>query len=392
MAASPFTVGFVYVMTNELMPGIVKVGHTSLLPEDRAADLYTTGVPQPFEVAYRSATSRPEAVERTVHKYLHAHRINRGREFFRVPVQEAIEAVRLAAIEAAGIDSWKSSDRHHLRSENRLALPLEAGQMFALVAFRSAMAERAEPIDLWQAHSDGDLLEILVIESASHVAGFSDGDPSCTEDPVPYLNRAKTVVNGMVNGRERLVPGDRLVWLPAQQDAESQASVIFEARDYCQVVSRTAGRLAAIAQHAHIQGSVCGRQQFDRFARYSLSPCHVVGLLERTAIRPGRTSGSHYHHPNTGCHNLRQGLESRGDPLVRESQTVTSFPARSRFDLPAQRDQRSPRSTKDAIDSPTIKWSTTFTPTTASADVSRKVTASSRESSQPRRLTNVALI
>lgn len=239
MAASPYTVGFVYVMTNELMPGIVKVGQTSLLPEDRAADLYTTGVPLPFEVAYRIATSRPKALERAVHQYFHTQRVNHGREFFRVPVEEAIEAVRWAAIETSGIESWKSSERHSLRSGDRLALTLQAGQMFAVVAYPTVLSTRSEPIDFWQAHSDGDLLEIVVTDSASHVAGLSDGDPGGAEDPVPYLNRAKTVVNGLINGRELLVPGDRLVWVPAQQDAAVQASVVFEARDFCQVVSRT---------------------------------------------------------------------------------------------------------------------------------------------------------
>ena len=245
MTASSYTVGFVYVMTNELMPGIVKIGETSWLPEDRATGLYTTGVPQPFDVVYRGATSWPKAVELTAHESLKAHRIKEKgqkrprREFFRVSVDEAIETLRSAAVESSGIDSWKGSERHHLRSGDRVALTLEAGQVFVLVAYRSVMAERAEPIDFWQAHSDGDLLEILVTDSSGHIAGFSDGDTGSTEDPVPYLDRASTVANGMINGRERLVPGDRLIWLPAQQDAGLQASVVFEARDYCQVVGRT---------------------------------------------------------------------------------------------------------------------------------------------------------
>jgi hypothetical protein len=232
-------VGFVYVMTNESMPGIVKVGRTSLLPEDRARDLYTTGVPRPFKVMYRSATSRLDAVERRAHESLEGSRINAGREFFRVSVQEAVEAVQLAAVEVAGIASWESAERHQLRSGDRIALTLEAGQVFALVAYPSWIACRAKLVDLWQAHSSGDLLEILVTDSASEVAGFSDGDPGGAEDPVPYLDRARTIPNGMMNGRERLLPGDRVVWIPAQRHADEQASVVFEASNYCQVVSRT---------------------------------------------------------------------------------------------------------------------------------------------------------
>ena len=242
MSSPAYTVGFVYVLTNESMPGTVKIGLTSGLPEDRAKKLYTTGVPQPFEVAYRTATSRPEAVERRAHELLHKYRTNAGREFFRVTVAEAVDAVRRAAVEAAGIGSWESPTQHLLKLGDRLALTLESGQVFALIGYHSfddILAGKANIIDLWQAHSDGDLLEIFGTGSAGHVAGFSDGDPGGTDDPVPYLDRGKTVANGLINGRERLMPGERLVWLPAPEDSETETSVVFEARDYCQVVSRT---------------------------------------------------------------------------------------------------------------------------------------------------------
>jgi hypothetical protein len=241
MASSTRTVGFVYVLTNELMPGIVKVGQTLGLPEDRAKGLYTTGVPEPFEVAYRSATSRPEAVERRAHKLLGEYRTNSKREFFRVSVEDAVEAVRQAVVEVASIGSWKSSEPHLLQSGDRLALTLEAGQAFALVGYKSlgdVLSGNADIIDLWQAHSHGDLLEIFATESARHIAGLSDGDPGGTDDPVPYLNREETVANGLINGRERLMPGERLVWLPAPEDADVESSVVFEAIDYCQIVSR----------------------------------------------------------------------------------------------------------------------------------------------------------
>jgi hypothetical protein len=242
MTSSTRAVGFVYVLTNEFMPGLVKVGRTSGLPEDRAKGLYETGVPGPFEVVYRSATSRPEAVERSAHELLGKYRTNSKREFFSVPVDDAVEAVREAAVEVAGIRSWKSSAPHLLKSGDRLALTLEAGQAFALICYKSfddVLRGDAAIIDLWQAHSDGDLLEILATESASHIAGFSDGDLKSTDDPVPYLNREGTVANGLINGRERLMPGERLVWLPPPEDAEMETSVVFETTDYCQIVSRT---------------------------------------------------------------------------------------------------------------------------------------------------------
>ena len=46
------------------------------------------------------------------------------------------------------------------------------------------------------------------------------------------------VPNGLMNGRETVLAGERLAWIPAPQDTVPQG-VIFEAVDHCQVVSRT---------------------------------------------------------------------------------------------------------------------------------------------------------
>lgn len=236
---STFTIEFVYVLRNDAMPGIVKVGRSSWLPEDRAKDLSSpTGVPIAFDVAYRSATSRSREVERFAHELLKPHRINAKREFFRVSEATAIEAVRAAAVEAGGISSAPTGGVL-LKARDRLAFSLEARQVFALIRFKNPFeSAAAEIVDLWQAHSDGDLLEIYATGSATHVAGLSDGDPGSTNDPVPYLNRAATVANGMINGKERLVPGDRLLWLSGNDSGQNH-SVLFETDVHCQIVSRT---------------------------------------------------------------------------------------------------------------------------------------------------------
>ncbi|MBE9159427.1 GIY-YIG nuclease family protein [Nodosilinea sp. LEGE 06152] len=236
------TIDFVYVLTNKSMPGLVKIGFSSWLPEDRAKSLYTTGVPEPFEVAYYTTTSWPKAVESKVHQLLNDYRVNPGREFFRVTVAQAINTVRYALVDAASINSWKDSGFYSLVSEDRVSLTLKSGQIFALLSYSDLiemMRESPGIIDLWQAHSDGDVLEIYATDSPGYVSGISDHDPESEEDPVPYLDRNKTVVNGLINGRERLMPGDRLVWLPAPEDAKEEASVVFATQSHCQIVSRT---------------------------------------------------------------------------------------------------------------------------------------------------------
>ena len=43
--------GIVYVLTNPAMPGIVKIGRTQSDLGSRLSQLYSTGVPVPFECA-----------------------------------------------------------------------------------------------------------------------------------------------------------------------------------------------------------------------------------------------------------------------------------------------------------------------------------------------------
>jgi hypothetical protein len=69
------TIGFIYILSNEAMPGIVKVGITEKLAEDRAKKLHGTGVPLAFDVEFRAATSRIKTVETKAHAILATSRV-----------------------------------------------------------------------------------------------------------------------------------------------------------------------------------------------------------------------------------------------------------------------------------------------------------------------------
>lgn len=86
-------VGFVYVLTNKAMPGLVKVGFSMRSPEERAVELSTTGVPVPFTVAFSAEVVNPVEAEAAVHLALASYRASPDREFFRVSVEEAVTAV-----------------------------------------------------------------------------------------------------------------------------------------------------------------------------------------------------------------------------------------------------------------------------------------------------------
>ncbi|MEV5831144.1 GIY-YIG nuclease family protein [Spirillospora sp. NPDC052242] len=233
------TVGFVYVLSNEAMPGIVKVGMTGNLAEDRAKHLHGTAVPLPFEVEFRVVTSFPSKVERKAHDILDPWRVAPNREFFRVSPEDATNAVKEALQEEAGILAWRSSEQHHIDEGDRVALSLKAGDYFVVLTYPNIMVERADILDVWEAHSDGDMLELMGTARPGHVAGFSDGDPRSEEDPVPYLDRSGTVANVPLFARERLVIGERLLWFRPVGNGESCLLTMFEMRAHCQAVGRT---------------------------------------------------------------------------------------------------------------------------------------------------------
>lgn len=89
--------GWVYILKNEGMPGLIKIGFTQNLPQERARELYSSGVAFPFEVVYQACCYDYQEVEREVHDYLSDRRVNDGREFFACPVHEAVKAIEFCA-------------------------------------------------------------------------------------------------------------------------------------------------------------------------------------------------------------------------------------------------------------------------------------------------------
>ena len=92
----PLTViepGWLYLLTNSAMPGLVKIGMTTRSPEERAQELASTGVPMPFHVAAAWAVDDVRAAERDAHAVLARYRVNDQREWFRLSVPAAIKAL-----------------------------------------------------------------------------------------------------------------------------------------------------------------------------------------------------------------------------------------------------------------------------------------------------------
>ena len=89
----------VYVLTNPAMPGLVKIGKTSQKDiADRMRQLYTTGVPLPFECEYACRVDDCKKVESAFHLAFGNSRINTNREFFQIEPERVIAVLKLVAV------------------------------------------------------------------------------------------------------------------------------------------------------------------------------------------------------------------------------------------------------------------------------------------------------
>lgn len=90
--------GIVYVLTNDCMPGLVKIGKTSRLDLDkRMRELFSTGVPLPFKCVHacRVKLSHMDELERALHCAFTPNRVNENREFFRISPDQVKPILKL---------------------------------------------------------------------------------------------------------------------------------------------------------------------------------------------------------------------------------------------------------------------------------------------------------
>jgi len=93
----------VYILTNEAMPGLIKIGRTSIDLAGRIRALYQTNVPLPFELFYACEVQDDGFVEAQLHEAFGDHRVSKNREFFRLAPERAKAALSLAKLKEVKI-------------------------------------------------------------------------------------------------------------------------------------------------------------------------------------------------------------------------------------------------------------------------------------------------
>ena len=88
--------GWVYIIVNQAIKDLIKIGYSSKDPTLRASDFAQTGVPHKYRVVYDALVDDPYKVEQLVHSNL--KRFNEDKEWFNCSVQQGIESIRKNSI------------------------------------------------------------------------------------------------------------------------------------------------------------------------------------------------------------------------------------------------------------------------------------------------------
>ncbi len=87
----------VYILTNESMPEVIKIGVTDNL-EQRIKQLDNTSVALPFECYYAVEVSDAASIEKKMHQGLSENRIRQNREFFNIAPESAKSLLEIAEV------------------------------------------------------------------------------------------------------------------------------------------------------------------------------------------------------------------------------------------------------------------------------------------------------
>lgn len=130
--------GIVYVLTNDAMPNMVKIGRTSGDGvERRVAELSrATGIPLPFKVAVARTVHDARVVERALHIAFGPDRVNPAREFFSIAPERAI----------AIINAFSGQDLTP-QTERAVEQAIEASEPGTLAAAKAFERKRRPPLN-----------------------------------------------------------------------------------------------------------------------------------------------------------------------------------------------------------------------------------------------------
>ena len=87
--------GYLYIISSPSLPDMVKIGVTRRLnPSIRVKELSSSSLPFPFELNAYCFNNDAFELELNMHNYFDAYRVSPNREFFYVPIEQAIDVLK----------------------------------------------------------------------------------------------------------------------------------------------------------------------------------------------------------------------------------------------------------------------------------------------------------
>lgn len=149
--------GFVYIAINESYGERVKIGKSQRPPRKRAKELSsTTGVPTRFHIAYQEHVRDCDLAERLIHSRLAHCRVNKRREFFELPLKDAIRILSDVANEVGA----EKIDRRVNECEVIYALVLRSLAFLMTKQTEEAISTASNAVAMWLDENGGYALHI----------------------------------------------------------------------------------------------------------------------------------------------------------------------------------------------------------------------------------------
>lgn len=118
--------GWVYVISNKAMHGLVKVGFSMNDPEKRAEELNHTGSPHPYSVEYEVLIEEPYEIEQATHRLLSSR--HEGKEWFRCSAEEAVAAIKQVTGPRIITETYKRAEREKAEALHKRKLEEQEAQ------------------------------------------------------------------------------------------------------------------------------------------------------------------------------------------------------------------------------------------------------------------------
>ena len=172
----------IYILTNEAMPGYVKIGKTTTSLEQRIRELSaSTSVPFPFTCFYACTVKDSTFVEHQLHDAFDNNRVNPRREFFQITPERVVSALKLAEIEnitpKKDIVDTKEDQKalNEARAETRAKFNFKMVNIpvGAELIFSRNETKKAKVVDSKQVEVDGNITSISA--SAQKLLGYDYG-------------------------------------------------------------------------------------------------------------------------------------------------------------------------------------------------------------------------